>query len=958
MLSPRYWIFLIIVLTAVGYSMIRLSQTPEVITSDADPYSYQYMELENGLKVLLVNTPDADKASAAMSVSVGSMDDPKDREGIAHFLEHMLFLGTEPYPEPDEYQQFIKQNGGSHNAFTSYAQTTYFFDIDNDQLPGALDRFSPFFISPTFDAAYVDREKNAVNAEYSSNLKEDGRRIYSAQKLAMNPAFGFANFSTGNLDTLADRENSPVRDELINFYQTHYSSDRMTLVIAGDYDLDQLSNWARALFSDIPKRDIHFSRPNVSVFIPDQLPMDMNIEPVKEIRQLQFTFPLPAIKNQYAYKPVSLITNLIGHEGEGSILALLKEKGWAESLSAGRGLSTEHASTMNLSIGLTKPGLLHVEEITAILIHYVDLLKANGIPDYLKKEQALQHEMMFRFQEHGKISNYVTRLSSNMLIFPIKDTVYGNYRTDIASDELINSYLADVSAENMLRTLVAPGVTTDTIDPWYETPIRLRPSSFDKTAAVADLNKLHLPEANPFIPENLTLNPGKATDSPILLEQAEGRQVWYYAEHDFEVPKAQVLISLQIPSIQTDGRQRVLAKLYTRAVNEALNTYSYPATLAGLNYHLSSTEKGIEVSVGGYYDKLPVLLERVFETMQNVEITEDEFTRYKASLQRALENNLKARPYQRTMAELKHFLIDPSFSDTDLLPLLGDVTLDNVRQFAAEFDSKLSSVTYIHGAMSVENAKKLGALVAHYYPARIAYPEVSRLIQTPIGKYQQEVSQDHPDKVMTLYIQGTGNSDLERAEVGLLAQMVSSPYYQYMRTEQQLGYIVFATALPKKSVPGLLFIVQSPEASPEKMMKHSEIFFRQYATELKNINEEEFDLFRKGLITRLLEKPKNMSEKANRFWGDLIIGRYTFDTNDAIAEHVSKIPHSRIINLYQQAIMDAGWSWVLHTKGGQVEGFSPLSEVDRTTLKRFDLPKATLPAETKTESVKDADTDF
>lgn len=945
MLSPRYWIFLLIVLTAVGYSMIRLSQTPEVITSEADPYSYQHMVLENGLKVLLVNTPNADKASAAMSVSVGSMDDPEGRQGLAHFLEHMLFLGTEPYPEPEEYQQFIKQNGGSHNAFTSYAQTTYFFDVDNEQLPGALNRFAPFFISPNFDEAYVDREKNAVNAEYSSNLKEDGRRIYSAQKMAMNPKSGYSSFSTGNLDTLADRDNSLIRDELIKFYKTHYSSDRMTLVIAGDYDMTQLSNWARDLFSNVPKRDADFKRPNVPIFVADQLPMDMNIEPVKEIRSLRFTFPLPEIVSQYAYKPVALISNLIGHEGEGSVLALLKEKGWAESLSAGRGYSTEYESSLNISIGLTKIGVLHVEEITAILMHYVELLKANGIPDYLKKEQKLQHEMMFRFQEHGQISDYVTRLSSNMLIFPIEDTVYGDYRTEIASDELLNRYLSGITAKNMLRTLIAPAVETDTIDPWYDTKIRIRPSSFNETNNVADINKLHLPEDNPFIPENLALDPGEKTPIPTLLEEAEGRQLWYYAEHEFKVPKAQVLISLQIPKVQSEGRQRLLAKLYTRAVNEALNTYSYPATLAGLNYRLTTTDKGLEVALGGYYDKLPVLLERIFETMQNVEISDDEFERYKASLQRGLENNLKARPFQRTMAELKNFLIDPSFSDTDLLPLLEMVTAEDVREFAKAFDTELASVTYVHGAMNTEDAKTLGELVAKYYPARIAFPEPSRLIKTPEGKYQQEVTQDHPDKVMTLYVQGSNSTDLERAEVGLLAQMISAPYYQYMRTEQQLGYIVFATAYPQKSVPGLLFIVQSPDASPEKMMEHSNIFFRKYATDLNNMNDEDFDLFRQGLITQLLEKPKNMGDKTGIYWSDLITGRYTFDSRKAIAAEVAKVPRARIINLYQQVFMEGGWSWLVYNKGGQINGATPIADLDRASLERFEAVKTPLPKE-------------
>ena len=135
MLSTRYWIFLLIIFAAIGYSMLKFSKTAtHIITSPADPYGYKYMELGNKLKVLLVQTPGIDKASAALSVDVGSMDDPEGREGLAHFLEHMLFLGTEPYPEADEYQQFIKQNGGSHNAFTSYKQTTYFFDVDKDHL--------------------------------------------------------------------------------------------------------------------------------------------------------------------------------------------------------------------------------------------------------------------------------------------------------------------------------------------------------------------------------------------------------------------------------------------------------------------------------------------------------------------------------------------------------------------------------------------------------------------------------------------------------------------------------------------------------------------------------------------------------------------------------------------------------------------------------------------------------
>ncbi|MAX86842.1 MULTISPECIES: insulinase family protein [Thalassolituus] len=954
MFSPRYWTFILIVLAAFGYSMFRISQSPDLIVSPADAYSYRYMELENGLKVMLVKTPEADKASAALSVNVGSMDDPEGREGLAHFLEHMLFLGTEPFPEPDEYQQFIKQNGGSHNAFTSYAQTTYFFDVDNEQLSGALERFAPFFISPTFDEAYVDREKNAVHAEYSANLKEDGRRIFSAQKMAMNPEFTFSNFSTGNLDTLSDRDDSKIRDELISFYETHYSSDRMTLVIAGDYELDQLGNKARQLFSDIPERDVHFERPDVPVFVPEQLPLDMHIKPVKEIRELRFTFPLPEILSQYQYKPVQLLSNLIGHEGDGSILALLKKKGWAESLSAGRSLSTRHASTMVVGIGLTKSGLLHQEEITSILMEYIDLIRTSGIPDYIKEEQRMLNEMTFRFQEHGPVSNYTTRLSSNMLIFPVEDTIYGDYRSEPAPDELIDKYLSGLTADNMLRVLIAPGVDTDTTDPWYGTEIKIRPSDYQKAETSEWKGALHLPKANPFVPENLETAPGEASDTPELVTSDNGYQLWYYPEHEFDAPRAQVLIDLKVPAIKDSAEQRVLARLYARTVTEALNTYSYPASLAGLNYRLSATSEGLEIAVSGYFDKLPVLLEQIFTEMKNMNISNEQFERYQASLIRALENNLKARPYQRTLADLKNWLIEPSFSDTDLLPVVKATTKEQLENFAAQLGNSITVTTYVHGTLSAESAAEIGTLTQKYYPANTEAKTDSKLLKAPAGQFQQSVTQDHPDKVMTLYLQGTDTSDVSRAEAGLLAQMISSPYYQYMRTEQQLGYIVFATAYPQKSVPGLLFIVQSPTASPEDMMNHSRIFFRDYEDQLETMSDEEFALFQEGLITRLTEKPKNMGEKAANFWADLATGRYTFDTRQAIADEVREITKTQILNLYRRAVLNNEWSWLLFEKGGQVNDMTALDTLDRSSLEQFEVPEYPLPEVSESSATENA----
>ena len=136
----------------------------DIKKSETDDRNYRFLELSNGLKVVMVSDLGADKSAASMTVYRGSYQDPVGREGLAHFLEHMLFIGTEKYPEPDGYLQFVRANGGSSNAYTASDHTNYFFDIGSHAFREGFDRFAQFFIAPLFSRDYVEREKNTVNS--------------------------------------------------------------------------------------------------------------------------------------------------------------------------------------------------------------------------------------------------------------------------------------------------------------------------------------------------------------------------------------------------------------------------------------------------------------------------------------------------------------------------------------------------------------------------------------------------------------------------------------------------------------------------------------------------------------------------------------------------------------------------------------------------------------------------
>lgn len=93
--------------------------TEPIIKSRNDKREYLSGKLENELEVLVVEDKNSDKSAVSLTVEVGSLADPKDYNGLAHLLEHMLFLGTAKYPDPSDYKAFLASHGGTANACTT-----------------------------------------------------------------------------------------------------------------------------------------------------------------------------------------------------------------------------------------------------------------------------------------------------------------------------------------------------------------------------------------------------------------------------------------------------------------------------------------------------------------------------------------------------------------------------------------------------------------------------------------------------------------------------------------------------------------------------------------------------------------------------------------------------------------------------------------------------------------------
>ena len=902
-----------------------VAQGQTVIKSKNDPRSYEYLVLPNRLRVLLVSDPEADKAAAAMTVQVGSVSNPPNRDGLAHFLEHMLFMGTEKYPDVDDYSSFIKRNGGSDNAFTADNQTTYFFDIKAEALEPALDRFAQFFIAPLFDAKYVKREANAVHSEYQLKLKDDSRRIDAAEKQSYNPASPYARFFVGSLDTLADRKDSKVRDDLIDFYNKHYSSNIMGLTVVGKEPLPVLRRWVEEKFAAIPDRN---AKPYVPagdehLYLPGQLPVEVDLVPLKKLHKLTLSFPIPSQRKHYTSKPVDYLAHFIGDEGKGSLFDLLKQKGWITSLSAGGQNLDDIQGVFNVNMDLTEEGTRHTQQIIAYLFQYIDLLRNKGIEKWRFEELKRKSALDFRFEEKMSASTYAMILSSKLLRYPPAEVLRGGKVMQEWRPDLLADVLGYLRPDNMVVTRVEPDIATDKTEAFYRVPYSVKKITGRQLARLQarDAGKdspMMLPRPNPFLPEKVELKKVAAKAAPIPLENTPSRTLWYQADKDFSVPRAVFALNLEIPHVRDTARKAVSQALLADLVEDELNAWSYPAELAGLSYSLSPTTDGLLLMVYGYDEKLPVLLKKILAALKHPALSEDRFLLYKAKMQRSLANQALERPYQQILGERMRRLLTPAWSPRQKLAALKDLTRKDLQAYSSKlFDAaEVSALAY--GNLKPEEAKQLDRVLdQELLPGtRLQQVPEPRVTLIPKGKtlrYRFDV--DHPDSAVVINYEGNNKSIEEQARWRLLGHIMSSPFFNALRTEQQLGYVVAAAFSEVENMPGLILLVQSSAVSADELQKRMETFVSRYEKNLEAMSDSEFQSHKAGLLAKLLKKDDMMLVRAARYMDNLEREQTSFDFKRQVANAVKGLSKADLLAFYRENLLRQPRRLIVYSPG-------------------------------------------
>ena len=852
-----------------------------IIKSPNDDREYRHLVLDNGLRVVLVSDPETDKSAASLSVFRGSFDDPVERPGLAHFLEHMLFIGTEKYPEVDGYFTFIQSHGGSANAYTASEHTNYFFDIHPEFFREGLDRFAQFFISPLFDKEYVEREKNAVDSEYQLQIKDDGWRGYVVRKVLFNPDHPASSFNIGSLDTLA----GDVHSALLDFYATQYSANQMGLVVISNESLEEMQPWVTEMFAPIKNRNLEPVWHNAPLFDYGTLPATLEYQMLKENHELSFAFPIPSLLLHYRSKPTAYITNLLGHEGDGSLHKALTEKGWITGLVASSDNVDKQSSLIYVTLSLTPEGAASVPQITTWVFDYLDNVREGEIDKWRYKEQATLAELGFRFREKSQAINVARNLSPALQHYPTKDLLVAPWLMEDFNPDLIEDFLSYLTRDNAVMIVAGPDIEGNKTEKWFSVKHRILRGPFleapERTSALA------LPAPNPFLPKKLKLLRAKEAD-PQLAASKDGLAIYLDKDLEFGVPRAVMNINVQTHGGLVSLEDRVSASLYARLVQDKLNALAYPALMAGLGYGISASPSGFVLSVSGYADKQLVLLNEVLQAFANLDIDPARFRVFKDEYARDLQNAHKERPFQQVYARVRNSIVSASWEPEQQETALASLNPARLVTWRNRVLHRNSIQALVVGNADKARVKRLQALLDKWL--NIGEIDVVNAENEQVtGITEVDIKVDHEDAALMLYVQNDKAGTQARAVSGLLTHLIRPGYFASLRTEQQLGYAVFATPVVFRNLGGVGFVIQSPVAAPQDLKSRTEAFLATQVKRFAEMPDAEFQENKQGLIANLIQKDTSLGERSQRYWSDLDLGNLDFDTNQQIADAVARL---------------------------------------------------------------------
>ena len=362
----------------------------DIQLSSIDKRSIKGIELANKIKIILISDPDINMSSCSIAVGAGYLQD--EFNGTAHFLEHLLFMGSEKYPEQNDYHSYVQINGGYDNAFTSDSVTCYYLSLETTFLKKGIEMLSWFFKSPLLDEKHISSEMEIIDSEHKKNILNDNWIMDDIFKNFIKPNSKYKKFGTGNKESL----NKITKEDILKFYNKYYTTDNIFACVVDSKSIEQMISDYLIYFEEIPLKiynESSITNPNSNS--NDNRFIRNNFETIKEniifynttseYIFLNFYLIIDSIeKNTIDYQLILFINYLIGNEYNNSLSYYLKENNIVKNMYCTLEYFYDFQAILNLQLILTDKKYNNFLQTYQSLLVFINLLKNISEEDFMQ----------------------------------------------------------------------------------------------------------------------------------------------------------------------------------------------------------------------------------------------------------------------------------------------------------------------------------------------------------------------------------------------------------------------------------------------------------------------------------------------------------------------------------------------------------------------------------------------
>ncbi|MCC6137283.1 MAG: insulinase family protein, partial [Bdellovibrionaceae bacterium] len=801
--------------------------------------------LPNGIRVVAISIPAATKPQASISVGVGSSHDPENLPGLAHFVEHMLFLGSKEYPNSLETNNLIENNDGYRNAYTAGFHTNYQLTTSSEAFPEALKRTSRYFVSPLFTKTLIEKEKNAIQNEFI--LRFDVFKMYRAISFLEGDRSQYTLFNIGNLESLKAATDEDARD----FYNKYYSAKNMTIIVSGPQDIATLEKWIKDNFSDVPSKDVTLPKSVIKDEPKQNKIVKMNI-PGSSPR-LSITFKTQEVSSEKINNAQAILGMIMGDESPGSLLSVLQQEGLAIPR-PGALSGSFYKNKIDINIDLTEAGVKNYTQVISYVKGYLQFLKNQEEARYILDERNGLEKAQLLTKDYSQLSvddisrindefnkgEGIKKLLINETQLSYEPSDYLAARDSISNIEYAQIALisADDTADDTYSKLFSKTLFTDNhklqletannkqyiVDGYYKSVSTIEDFSLSNIKDLTSEN-FSLPGANPYIPKNFITKSVSELESVQNLKTSNA-DVFFNPHSKSLLPETQTAIFFFSPNVNfNDSSELVKLILMKNWLLANVADDVYPFQVAGVEqaFNVLPSQSALRINLKAWNDSSANVVKDYIQLMK---FSDDEiaFQKFKQVTLVSLQQKVRSADEQISYAIQNIYTEWPTLQDH--ISLINTVSLKDLKDIYNRFFEKYHAQAVVSGHYSALDADVIvQTLNAHWPTKAVTESELEVIKKAALGKTvntSSELTLDVPDTASShtvQFYQLGRSSQKEQVMAAILGEWIGPEFYHELRTEQQLAYSLWAGFATQGQYYGLYMQLESSNTGTEEVNK-------------------------------------------------------------------------------------------------------------------------------------------